>query len=49
MAGAPAGLPAGVLVTDHISLGVMAKKFPPHRVQQVLTETGKASERDLPA
>ncbi len=49
MAGVPAGLPAGVRVSDHISLGVIAKTFPPHRVQQVLTETGKASERDLPA
>src|SRR6195952_203449 len=49
MAGVPAGLPAGVRVTDHISLGVIAKTFPPDRVQQVLAETGKASERDLPA
>jgi len=51
MAGVPAGLPAGVRVSDHISLGVIAKTFPPDRVQQVLAETGKASERerDLPA
>ncbi len=51
MAGIPAGLPAGVRVSDHISLGVIAKTFPPDRVQQVLAETGKASERerDLPA
>ena len=51
MAGVPAGLPAGVRVTDHISLGVIARAFPPDRVQQVLAETGKASERerDLPA
>ncbi len=51
MAGVPAGLPAGVRVSDHISLGVIAKAFPPERVQQVLAETGKASERerDLPA
>jgi len=51
MAGVPAGLPAGVRVSDHISLGVIAKTFPPVRVQQVLAETGKASERerDLPA
>jgi len=51
MAGVPAGLPAGVRVSDHISLGVIAKTFPPERVQQVLAETGKASERerDLPA
>ena len=51
MAGVPAGLPAGVRISDHISLGVIAKTFPPDRVQQVLAETGKASERerDLPA
>ena len=51
MAGVPAGLPAGVRVSDHISLGVIAKTFPPDQVQKVLAETGKASERerDLPA
>jgi len=51
MARVPAGLPAGVRVTDHISLGVIAKAFPPDRVRQVLAETGKTSERerDLPA
>ena len=51
MAGVPAGLPAGVRVSDHISLGVIARAFPPDRVQQVLAETGRASERerDLPA
>ncbi len=51
MAGVPAGLPAGVRVSDHISLGVIAKTFPPDPVQQVLAETGKTSERerDLPA
>jgi len=41
MAGVPAGLPAGVRVSDHISLGVIAKTFPPDRVQQVLAETGR--------
>ncbi len=49
MAGVPAGLSAGVRVSDHISLGVIAKTFPPVRRQQVVAETGKASERDLPA
>lgn len=51
MAGAPAGLPAGVRLSDHISLGVIARAMPPERVRQVLAETGKASarERDLPA
>ena len=51
MAGAPAGLPAGIRLSDHISLGVIAKTFPPDRVRQALAETGKASERerDLPA
>jgi Insertion element 4 transposase N-terminal/Transposase DDE domain len=51
MAGAPAGLPAGIRLSDHISLGVLARTFPLDRVRQILTETGKASarERDLPA
>src|SRR5919205_694749 len=51
MARAPAGLPAGIRVSDHISLGVIAKAFPPDLVRQVLAETGTASERerDLPA
>ena len=51
MARAPAGLPAGTRLSDHISLGVLAKTFPPDRVQRVLADTGKQSERarDLPA
>src|ERR671913_911091 len=51
MARARAGLPAGIRLSDHISLGVIAKTFPPDRVRQVLAETGKGSERerDLPA
>src|SRR4051812_30170950 len=51
MARAPAGLPAGIRLTDHVSLGVIARTFPPGEVRQVLAETGKASERerDLPA
>src|SRR4051794_26275128 len=51
MAGVPAGLPAGIRLSDFISLGVIARAVPPERVRQVLAETGKASERerDLPA
>src|SRR4051812_20184070 len=51
MAGVAAGLPAGIRLSDHISLGVIARAIPPERVRQVLAETGKASERerDLPA
>src|SRR5947199_6874634 len=51
MARAAAGLPAGIRVSDHVSLGVIAKTFPLDHVRQVLAETGKASERerDLPA
>src|SRR3978361_661654 len=51
MAGVPAGLPAGIRISDHISLGVIARAFPPDQVRQILAETGKASERerDLPA
>src|SRR5688500_8940152 len=51
MARAAAGLPAGIRVSDHVSLGVIARTFPLDQVQQILVETGKASERerDLPA
>src|SRR3954452_7418523 len=51
MARIPAGLPAGIRVSDHISLGVIAGTFPIDEVRQVLAETGRASERerDLPA
>src|SRR5688500_2899629 len=51
MAGVPAGLPAGIRLSDHISLGVIARAVPPERARQILTESGKASERerDLPA
>jgi hypothetical protein len=51
MARAAAGSPAGIRVSDHISLGVIARTFPLDQVRQVLAETGRASERqrDLPA
>src|SRR5215218_1911845 len=51
MARALAGLPAGIRVSDHISLGVIARTFPLDQVQQILAETGRTSERerDLPA
>ena len=51
MAGVPAGLPTGIRLSDHISLGVVARAVPPERVREVLAETGKTSERerDLPA
>jgi hypothetical protein len=51
MARRPAGLPAGIRVSDHISLGVIARTFPVDEVRLVLAETGRASERrrDLPA
>src|SRR4051794_36657053 len=51
MARAPAGLPAGIRVSDHISLGVIARTFPLGEVREVLAETGRASERErhLPA
>jgi hypothetical protein len=51
MVDVPAGLPAGVRLSDHISLGVIARALPPDRVERILAETGKASERerDLPA
>ena len=47
MASIPAGLPAGIRLSDHISLGVTARAVPPERVREVLAKTGKTSERDL--
>ena len=51
MARTSAHLPAAIRLSDHISLGVIAKAVPLARVQQILVETSKASqrERDLPA
>jgi Insertion element 4 transposase N-terminal/Transposase DDE domain len=51
MARTASGLPAGIRLSDHISLGVIARMLPLERVREVLAETGKASERerDLPA
>src|SRR3982751_4294753 len=51
MARIPAGLPAGIRLSDRISLGVIARAFPLDRVREVLAETGRGSERerDLPA
>jgi hypothetical protein len=51
MARTVALLPAGSRITDYISLGVVAKTFPPDKVRAVLAATGKESvrQRDLPA
>jgi Insertion element 4 transposase N-terminal len=51
MARTAAQLPKGTRITDHISLGVIAKCFPPKKIQKVLSETGKASKRhrNMPA
>jgi hypothetical protein len=51
MARSAADLPAGVRLTDHISLGVLTAQFPVELVEQVLfaTERLSARERDLPA
>jgi hypothetical protein len=51
MARTLAGLPAGSRITDYVSLGVVAKAFPRPLIEDILTRTGKTSERqrDLPA
>ena len=51
MARTVVSLPAGIRITDYISLGVIAKYFPLEKVRGVLEKTGRASvrERDLPA
>jgi Insertion element 4 transposase N-terminal/Transposase DDE domain len=51
MARTVAALPPGTRLTDYISLGVLAKTFPRSRIDEVLTKTGRGSQRqrDLPA
>lgn len=51
MARTAAELPAGIRLTDHISLGVLTAQFPLEVVEQVLFETERVSarERELPA
>jgi len=46
-----AALPAGRRITDYISLGVVAKTFPPDKIRAALVATRKESlrQRDLPA
>lgn len=46
-----AELPKGARITDYISLGVLAEKFPVQKVQEILKETGRESQRQrhLPA
>jgi len=51
MARTAAELPAGSRITDYISLGVITRSVPRQVVDEVLAETGRASqrERELPA
>ena len=51
MARTAAGLPSGMRMTDHMSLGVLTAQFPLEIGEQVLFETERLSEleRDLPA
>jgi len=50
MARTIAELPTGSRITDHISLGVIARYFPRERIDKVLADTGKTGkrQRDLP-
>jgi len=51
MARTLATLPAGARITDYISLGVVAKAFPPDRIHAALAATDRTShrQRELPA
>ena len=51
MARTLAELPKGARITDFVSLGVLAEKFPRTTIDRILQETGRASkrERNLPA
>ena len=50
MARTIAEIPKGSRITDHISLGVIAKYFPRERIDSALAATGRSSkrQRDLP-
>ncbi len=45
MARTVAELPKGTRLTDHISLGVIAKAFPPSVIEEILDRTARASRR----
>jgi hypothetical protein len=51
MARTVAELPTGARITDYVSLGVIAKTFPPTQILAILEATAKSSvrQRDLPA
>ncbi len=51
MARTLARLPQGARMTDYISLGVVAQRFPRSTVERVLRQSGRASrrQRHLPA
>ncbi len=51
MARTRAALPAGSRITDYISLGVITRWFPRHKIDRVLRDCRRASrrQRDLPA
>ncbi|TFG42426.1 MAG: IS4 family transposase [Syntrophobacterales bacterium] len=51
MARTVAALPAGSRVTDYISLGVISKTFPVERIKEIISDAGRASQRqrELPA
>lgn len=51
MARPASSLPSGVRVSDHISLGVVARTIPLDEVRRVLADSGRLSQRqrDLPA
>jgi hypothetical protein len=51
MARTVATLPAGIRITDYISVGVITTLFPADKVREVLRQTNRESvrERDLPA
>ena len=51
MARTPASLPGGLRLSDYLSVGVIARKYPPRAVREALRRTGRGSvrKRSLPA
>lgn len=47
MARTLAELPAGSRITDHISLGVIARFFPVEKIREVLEQTNRVVQRRM--
>ena len=49
MARTVARLPSGARISDHVTLGVLTSTVPAALIDTVLADTGRQSQRQLPA